>query len=228
MTSPVLIVTGTDTEVGKTVATAAICAALGAQGMRVHVVKPTQTGLVAGEPGDVDEVNRLAAPAGVRELVRLPDPLAPDVAARRAGLPLPNVASHAARVARLAAAEDVDVVVVEGAGGLLVNLDADGHTLADLGLALRGDGVRTGFVVVCREGLGTLNHTALTLEALEHRGLDLIGLIIGSATTHPDLADRTNHDELARLAPLLGVLPAGAATMAPARFREAAAGWIRL
>lgn len=226
--APVILISGTDTDVGKTVATAAISAALVSKGQRVHVVKPTQTGVIDTQPGDATEVSRLAGAVTVSEFVRLPEPLAPDVAARRAGVTLPTVADHAARIADIARDGSCDVVLVEGAGGLLVHLDADCGTLADLAIALSGNGIRAGFVIVVREGLGTLNHTELTLEALRHRELDLIGLVIGSAQPDPDLASRTNHAELAALGALLGVIPAGAARLSQEEFQRRAPGWVRL
>ncbi len=84
----VIVVSGTGTEIGKTVVTAALAAAARAHGRTVAVLKPAQTGLAHGEPGDADEVVRLAGDAvtGV-ELARFPEPLAPATAARRAGLP---------------------------------------------------------------------------------------------------------------------------------------------
>lgn len=226
---PVIVVTGTDTEVGKTVATAAIAAALTAQGQRVLAVKPTQTGLAPGEHGDADEVARLAG-VPVREFVRLPEPLAPDIAARRADVALPTVAEHAAAVADLARSGEYDVVLVEGAGGILVRLDAAGGTLAELAGELGRDGVRAGFAVVVRAGLGTLNHTALTLEALKRRELDLVGVIVGSAPEGPDLAAQTNIEQLRELADgrLLGSLPEHAGHLDPAAFRQAAGEWLLL
>lgn len=77
---------------------------------------------------------------------------------------------------------------------------------------------------------GTLNHTALTLEALRIRGLDLVGVVIGSASDQPDLAERTNVDRLRTLAEgqLLGAVPSGAGDLPPQTFREQAPTWIRL
>ncbi|MBO1754852.1 dethiobiotin synthase [Allobranchiibius sp. CTAmp26] len=226
---PVICVSGTDTEIGKTIATAAIAAALTGHGQRVVAVKPTQTGLAPGEPGDADEVARLSG-VDVREYVRLPEPLAPDIAGRRAGVALPTVAEHAVRIADLARSGDYDVVLVEGAGGLLVRLDADGGTLADLATALGRDGVRAGFAIVVRAGLGTLNHTALTLEALKARDLDLVGLIVGSLPDAPDLAAETNLDQLRDLADgrWVGAIPQGAAGLAPEEFSRAAGDWVVL
>ena len=229
--APVILVTGTDTDVGKTVSTAAIAAALRSQGVRVAVIKPTQTGLGPGEPGDVDEVARLAGD-GVEtyEFVRLPDPLAPDAAARLAEVPLPTVREQAHRVADVAAREDIDTVIVEGAGGLLVHLDEQRKTLADMGIELRSMGLRVGFVLVVSARLGTLNVTQLSAEALTQRNLELIGFVIGSYPSEPDLAERTNLEDLpvAAGSASLGRIPAGAAQLNPNEFQHHATEWVNL
>lgn len=227
----VVVVTGTGTEVGKTTTVAALCAVLLGRGLRVAVVKPVQTGLGPGEPGDVDDVRRLLGPdplLTVHELVRLRDPLAPDTAARREGVTLPAVADHAQRIRELASG--ADVVVVEGAGGLLVRLDAGGGTLADLGARLRDQGTGTGCLVVVSAGLGTLNHTALTAEALAARRLPLLGVVIGAWPQRPGLAERCNLEDLPAVAggPLLGVLPERVGSLAPSVFRDRAQGWLRI
>jgi dethiobiotin synthetase len=224
----VLVVTGTGTGVGKTVATAALAAVLREHGLTVAVVKPTQTGVVADEPGDVHEIRRLLGDddgVSTHELVRLRAPLAPDTAARLEGVELPPVATLARAIEALATA--VDVVLVEGAGGVLVRLDSAGGTLADLGTTLRQHGVEVGYVVVANAGLGTLNHTALTSEALASRELPLLGIVIGSWPQTPGLAEEQNVADLPLVAqaPLLGRLPAGAAALSSAAFREAATGW---
>lgn len=212
---PLLFVTGTDTGVGKTVTTAALAAALSRPGVQpartVAVYKPTQTGVLGGEPGDVDEVRRLAGIPAVFEGIRLKAAMAPPPAAALEGAVLPTLAEHVARIRELSRA--YDQVLVEGAGGLLVELDAAGHTLADLAAAFPG---RSGTVVVCRSGLGTLNHTLLTLEALGRRGLEAAGLVIGSWPQQPDEVELSNLEYLQALAvPFLGVVPAGAAALAP-------------
>lgn len=211
----VLFVTGTGTGVGKTVVTAALAALGAARGARVAVIKPAQTGIADGEPGDLAEVTRLAGVTDVHELVRFPDPLSPAAAARRSGRP----PLDPARFYDLALRLDHDLVLVEGAGGLLVRLDDDGTTLADL-----ARGLRAPVLVVAAAGLGTLNHTALTLEAMAHRGLELSGVVIGSWPVEPGLADRSNLRDLETLAarPLLGALPAGAGSLVPADFLAAA------
>lgn len=206
-----LIVTGTDTGVGKTVVTAALAAKAAAEGQRVVMVKPAQTGLAPGEESDAETVARLA---GVRvlELARYPDPLAPRTAARTSGLPeLPMKT-----VVEAVAALDEDLVLIEGAGGLLVQLGEDGWTVADLAAALDAR-----LVVVARAGLGTLNHTALTLEALGRRGLSA-DVVIGSWPREPGLADRTNREDLP---PVAGVVPEGAGALPPTEFRAAAPTW---
>ncbi|MDP9497720.1 MAG: dethiobiotin synthase [Actinomycetota bacterium] len=225
MTGRVVVVTGTGTDVGKTVVTAALAASCTAAGLRVAAVKPAQTGVVPGEPGDLDVVRSLGGAVTTAEPVRLAEPLAPDTAARRAGVPLPPVAATASRVADLAATHDV--VLVEGAGGLLVRLDDDGGTLADLADAVRDAGPDVTVVVVVAAGLGTLNATALTVEALRARGLEPAGLVVGSWPAEPGLAERCNLVDLPRCGvPLLGVVPAGAGAWTRDAFRAAAPGWL--
>lgn len=222
MTGGVLVVTGTDTGVGKTVATAALVVAARKRGS-VVVVKPVQTGIAPGdaEPSDLDEVRRLAGDVDVVETVRLTDPLAPDSAARLRGTPIPHVAEHAARIRELALR--FDTVVVEGAGGLLVRLDTAGGTLLDLAADLATD-LPVRVLVVARAGLGTLNHTELTVAALRGRGIEPAGILIGSWPDDPGLAERCNRTDLPRVTgvPLVGVLPEGAGAVEPERFRAAA------
>ncbi|MFF9075928.1 dethiobiotin synthase [Streptomyces sp. NPDC014646] len=216
----VLVVSGTDTEIGKTVVTAAVAAAW--RDRRVAVLKPAQTGLAPGEPGDVAEVARLAGGhVTAVELARFPEPLAPATAARRAGLPPVRPYEIAEAAGKLAT--EHDVVLIEGAGGLLVRFDDTGSTLADAARLLSAP-----VLVVARAGLGTLNATALTSEALRARELECLGVVVGSMPAEPDLAARCNVADLpvAAGAPLLGAVPAGAGALAPADFRAAAGGWL--
>ena len=217
----VLVITGTGTEVGKTVTTAAVAAVAVASGRSVAVLKPAQTGVRPDERGDGDEVARLAGAVTVRELGRYPEPLAPATAARRAGLPAVRPEEVAEAAAKLAV--DHDLVLVEGAGGLLVRFDEAGGTLADTA-GLLGAPV----LLVAPAGLGTLNTTELTSRELAGRGVELAGVVIGSWPAAPDLASRCNLGDLPVVAdaPLLGALPAGVGAWDPADFRAAAGSWL--
>jgi dethiobiotin synthetase len=208
---PVLVVSGTGTEVGKTVVTAAVAALAAARGLRVAVVKPVQTGEPPGSPGDLDTVRRLSGVTDLHELARFPDPLSPEAAARQAGRPPLDLSAAAVYVKRI----DADLVLVEGAGGLLVRYDPAGTTVADLA-AMLGAPV----LVVTQPGLGTLNHTALTVEAMKTRRLELAGVVIGAWPAHPHLAERVNLTDLEIVAgqPLAGALAAGASQLDPERF----------
>jgi len=216
----VLFVAGTDTGVGKTTVTAALAAAASAGGAAVAVLKPVQTGAGPGEPGDLAEVRRLSGVSDLHELARYPEPLAPATAALRAGSRGVGAEAIADAVGALA---ERDVVLVEGAGGLLVRFDEAGTTLADAA-ALLGAPV----LVVTRAGLGALNHTALTCEALHARGLECPGLVIGAWPAEPDLAECCNLDDLPAYAgrPLLGRIPEGAPALEPAVFADRAPTWI--
>ncbi len=201
-----LVVTGTSTGVGKTVATAALAACVG---VGVAVVKPAQTGVGPDEPGDLAEVRRLSGCADLHEFVRYPDPLSPDRAARCSGMPALGLAETASRIAAIAATRRL--VLVEGAGGLLVPYGrAPGNwTIADLAGALHAP-----VALVTAAELGTINHTLLTVRALAAAGLTLAGIVIGSWPAEPGLAERCNAHDLAALTPdatLAGVLPAGLA-----------------
>ncbi|GAA1814229.1 dethiobiotin synthase [Luedemannella flava] len=213
----ILVVTGTGTEVGKTVTTAAIAALALADGATVAVVKPAQTGIAAGEPGDLADVARLAGDVTCVEYARYPDPLAPATAARRAGLAPIDLDEVVAGVRGLAATHDL--VLVEGAGGLLVWFDEVGTNLGHLAMELRAP-----VLVVAAAGLGTLNATALTCEALRVRGLDCLGVVVGSFPAGPDLAAACNLADLSGVAaaPLLGVLPEKLGGAARPAFLDAA------
>ncbi|MFG3094670.1 dethiobiotin synthase [Streptomyces sp. NPDC048202] len=218
---PVLVITGTGTEIGKTMVTAAVAAAALASGRSVAVLKPAQTGVRPDERGDADEVARLAGPVTARELARYPDPLAPATAARRAGLPPVRPQDVAEAAAKLAT--DHDLVLVEGAGGLLVRFDPEGGTLADAASFLSAP-----VLLVAPAGLGTLNSTDLTARELRSRELELTGVVIGSWPASPDLATRCNVTDLPEVAaaPLLGALPQGTGALPPAEFRTRAPSWL--
>lgn len=205
----ILVVSGTGTGVGKTVVSAALAAAALSAGIDVAVCKPVQTG--TDDDDDLAEVGRLA---GVSELVgvaRYREPLAPAAAAQIDGLPLPSLSEITAVVGALD--RPGRLTLVEGAGGLLVELAAGGATLRDLAIDLAAP-----VLVVCGPGLGTLNHTALTLEALAAKRISCSGLVIGSWPSQPGAAERYNRGALAALAPVRAVLPAGAAALSAGDF----------
>jgi dethiobiotin synthetase len=199
----VVIITGTGTGVGKTIATAALASCA----RDIAVCKPVQT-------GDDDDLAEIARLSGVHEFVsvaRYPDALAPVAAAAAVGRSLPSADQI------IDAVRSVDrsgrLTLVEGAGGLLVELATAGVTLRDLAVDLAAP-----VLVVCEAGLGTLNHTALTLEALENNGISCAGLVIGSWPASPGAAEEFNRGALEDLAPVRAVLPTGAATLSPADF----------
>lgn len=215
-----LVVTGTDTEVGKTVVTAAIAVGQLSLGRSVAVVKPAQTGVQPTGDGDLAEVRRLAGPVSVHEGVRLLAPLAPDSAARVAGVRLPSLADQQALVSSVVGGHDV--TIVEGSGGLLVRL-GEGFTLADVVLPYGAE-----WIVVVRAGLGTLNHSELTVRALQDRGERVRGLVVGSWPLHPGQAEQQNLIDLPRVTgvPVLGALPAGASMLEVPVFRRGALAWL--
>jgi dethiobiotin synthetase len=188
-------VTGTDTGAGKTVVAAAIVAALRAAGVRAVAHKPVLTG--TDEPADPDwppDDELLAsaadASAGAVAPVRLGPPVSPHLAAELAGRVLEPAALRAGAVA---AGEDAEALVVEGVGGLLVPL-APGYAVRDLardlGLPL---------VVAARPGLGTINHTLLTLEAARAAGLAVAGVVLTPWPAAPDAMVRSNRATIAEL-----------------------------
>ncbi|MCB0931099.1 MAG: ATP-dependent dethiobiotin synthetase BioD [Mycobacterium sp.] len=207
----VVVITGTGTGVGKTVVTAALASHGLAVGIDVAVCKPVQTG--APRDNDLAEVRRLSGASELVAVAGYSEPLAPAAAAEIDGRPLPSLPEITAAVR--STDRDGRLTLVEGAGGLLVEIAAEGETLRDLAVELDAP-----VLVVCEAGLGTLNHTALTLEALDSKGLSCAGLAIGSWPERPGAAESYNREALARLAPVRAVLPAGAAALARAEFIE--------
>jgi dethiobiotin synthetase len=206
----VLVITGTGTGVGKTITTAALTAAARQAGVDVAVCKPVQTGTDAGDD-DLAEVTRLTGLAKVVGLARYPQPLAPLAAAEQAGKPLPTRRN----MLKLIRAVDRpgQLTLVEGAGGLLVEIAEAGMTLRDLAADL-GAAV----LVVATAELGTLNHTALTVESLAAQGIACAGLVIGNWPLQPGVVETSNRSALVRLAPLRAALPAGAGSMSSSEF----------
>ena len=207
----ILIITGTNTNVGKTIATAALALRYQDGGAQVRMIKPAQT----GSDSDIGDVEALTGISGV-EYAHYPEPLAPNLAARRAGMPSLDLDDVAARIS--AAHEPGSIVLVEGAGGLLVRM-AETWNIADLAATLNAPAV-----VVTSTGLGSLNLAELTVEAAVRRGVEVCGLIGGTCPLDPDLATQLNLAELPAITgvPLLGCLPPGAGALSPAEFKQVA------
>jgi dethiobiotin synthetase len=198
-----LFVTATDTGVGKTEVACGLVRGWRARGLDVGAMKPAQSGVGPGEPTDAE---RLAAAAGEGDPLELvcpysfAAPLAPAVAARLEGRAISmELLLGAAR----ALSERHAALVVEGAGGLLTPL-TERETYADLAVAL---GLPT--LVVARAGLGTVNHTALTCEALGARGLRVLGVVLNRTSAGDDESVPHNAAEIERLtgARVLALLP---------------------
>jgi len=209
------MITGTDTGVGKTIAAAALASRARQAGIDVAVCKPVQTGTAAGDD-DLAVVRRLS---GVTNLVgswRYPDPLAPAAAAPRSAVPLPM--RFQLDVFVRAVDRSRQLTLVEGAGGLLVELGSDGTTLRELAIDLHAP-----VVVVTTPRLGTLNHTSLTLEALATQDITCAGLVIGAWPEQPGVVEESNREALAGLAPLRAVLPAGASGLSTDEFARMSA-----
>jgi dethiobiotin synthetase len=210
-----LFVTGTDTGVGKSIVAGAICAALAAHGERVAAFKPVVTG-TDDEPGDWPADHELlasAANAGQTAADVVPvtfgPPLSPHYAAELAGT---AVEPQALRAAAKAAADTSDVLVCEGVGGLLVPLTPD-YSVRDLAVELA-----LPVVVVARTGLGTINHTLLTVEAARSAGLDIAGIVMTPWPADPEPIELSNRATVERLSgiPVSGLPPATPGTLAAA------------
>jgi dethiobiotin synthetase len=189
-----LLVTGTDTGVGKTIIAAAILEALRAKGIRAVGFKPVQTG---SEPGVESDADLLAAAsrehlADASPLIDLREPLAPALAAERAGVHV-SPSEIESRVGSLRSSGRV--IVVEGAGGVMVPL-VWGYTVLDL-----AEHCGLEAIVVARAGLGTLNHIAMTVSVLRARRISVRAIVLNGRRQDPDLAESTNPSVLARLLP---------------------------
>ncbi len=197
-----LFITATDTDVGKTEVAVAIARRWRREGRSFAVCKPVATGAT----GPVaDDTRRLGLAAGDEDFDTITpfvfaEPAAPPVAARLARRTLTLKELSAAVLRRMTRG---GAALVEGVGGLLCPL-TDTETVADL-----VERLDLGLVVVARRGLGTLNHTLLTLEVARVRGLRVCGLIVNETAPMRSVAERTNVVELSRrvLVPILGVIP---------------------
>jgi dethiobiotin synthetase len=206
-----IFVTGTDTGVGKTVVTGGLVRTLRQAEIDAVPMKPVQTGCALGLCGltapDLELACRIAGivPSPGEERLMCPyrfaEPCSPHLAARLAGS---RIESGEIIAAFETLAAHHELIVVEGAGGLLVPLDGD-ELMLDLMVALA-----LPVVVVARPGLGTINHTLLTLRELRRAGLPVLGVVFNDAAGSPEGAiERDNVEVIDRLGkvPLLGRIP---------------------
>ncbi|MCG9968635.1 dethiobiotin synthase [Pelotomaculum terephthalicicum JT] len=204
-----LFVTGTDTGVGKTVITGGLAGVFRKNGIAAAAFKPVQAGGIESEQGLLSEdalFYRAAAglPYSVRDMnpCCLRMPLSPNIAARVSGQVI-DPAALAEAYQRLAG--ENDYVLVEGAGGLCVPLVDYSFTMADLAHLL---GIP--LLVVARPGLGTINHTVLTVRHAQWMGLEVKGIVInGYRKEQATLAERTNPEVIEGMTgvPILGIVP---------------------
>jgi dethiobiotin synthetase len=188
-------VTGTDTGVGKTVVAAAIVAALRSRGSSVRVIKPVITGLdEAARPDWPHDHELLAKVAGASAHdvapLRYGPAVSPHLAQRLSGR---AIDARALRAAIVDGARDTDVLVVEGVGGLLVPI-TDSYSVRDL-----ARDVGLPLVIAARPGLGTINHTLLTLEAARAEGLPVSGVVLTPWPEAPSAVELSNRETIGRL-----------------------------
>lgn len=179
-----VFVVGTDTEIGKTVVAGGIARALRDSKKDVSAAKPVESGGREDARFHADATD--TTPEDVCPYF-LDEPLSPNVAARRSGRELDYETM-------LSATQRDDYTVVEGAGGLRVPLTKEGNEIADL-----VEDSALPALVVARPSLGTLNHTALTVEALRSRGVSVVGVVINRFPDEPGVAERTNPDEVEKM-----------------------------
>lgn len=186
----ILLITGTDTGVGKTVLTCVLTQALRQSGVKVKVLKPIETGCEVNPEGELvgaDTTALFEANHGEQPLeeicpYRLREPLAPSVAARRekVEISIPHLVKHASGLAA-----ETDLLLIEGAGGLLVPL-CDGYRFADF-----AEELSAAVLLVVRNRLGCVNHALLSIEVLKRRALPLVGYVLNEGSG----LEGTEHDE---------------------------------
>lgn len=196
-----IFITGTDTGVGKTYVTALILAELRRRGVKAAAFKP----IACGDGGRHDaeiyaKIMDGEQPLDVINPIYLRRPLAPSVAAKLEGRRI-DLGKVFAGYKMLAA--EYDVVLVEGAGGLMVPIK-HGYFVADLAKQLR-----LPVLIVARLGLGTINHSVLTVNRARACGLKIAGLVLSDTSRGRSLAKKTNPKVLPELCgvPVLGVMP---------------------
>ena len=203
-----VFVTGTDTGVGKTWIAAGITAVWRRWGLPAGYFKPVQSGcpeenggLIPTDARFARELVGLAEPLELLTPVTLRLPLAPGVAAAREGVSV-DLEGIARAWGELGSR--YDLLVVEGAGGLYVPLRDNNFLVLDM---IRW--LKLPLIVVARAGLGTINHTVLTVKAAQQAGVPVAGVVINRYPERPSLAEETNPEVIAALTdtPILGKVP---------------------
>ncbi|MCD6287592.1 MAG: dethiobiotin synthase [Candidatus Hydrogenedentes bacterium] len=197
MKTPGVFVTGTDTEVGKTVISAALAAVLRERNVGVGVMKPVVTGcreengkLVGADTACLAAAACVTDPIETISPFSYAPPVAPTVAAEMAGEP---ISLNSIMLTYQSLCDTYEVMVVEGVGGIMVPI-ADETTVIDMVQAMD-----LPVVVVARPGLGTINHTLLTVHAAESAGLHVVAVVLNRYSPGPeDLVVRNNPREIAR------------------------------
>src|SRR5215218_3252666 len=186
-----VFVTGTGTEVGKTVVAAAIARALAAEGLRVAVFKPAVTGLDEGVETDHALLRRASGSSQSDEEIapyRYGPPASPHLAAALAG---EEIDPERLRQAAATAAAEADAIVCEGVGGLLVPLSPT-YLVRDLAVDLGYP-----LAIAAPPGLGTINHTLMTIEAARGAGLEVATVVLTPWPERPTELERSNRETIA-------------------------------
>ncbi len=195
----IIFITATDTGVGKTVATAVLGVLLQSQGFRVGVLKPVQCS--GDDAAFLKRILKVADPLAVINPIYAPEALSPHLALKRAGL---TFDLKKIKQSLLIMRRCYDVVLIEGAGGLMVPLRPN-YYVADLIGELKAE-----VVIVSRLGLGTINHTLLTINEAKARKIKIKGVLFSdSRPGKKTLPEQTNPQEIAKLSKIkvLGTIP---------------------
>ncbi len=216
-----LFITGTDTGVGKTILAAGLAASLKNSGIDIGVMKPVETGFSA-RTSDAVFLKKMA---GVKDSLdsicpyRFKNPLSPFTAAK-----IEKVSIRLERIARAyeGLLQNHQSLLVEGAGGLLVPITRQ-KMMADLALYLK-----LPILIISRTGLGTINHTLLSVEAARQRGVEVAGVIFNHLSPRMGLAEKTNPSVMAHFldVPILGEVPYAPFLRRKGRDGEKISRWI--
>lgn len=197
-----IFVTGTDTGVGKTVVTAAICRCIKLSGRTVAAMKPIQTGTNTQEIPDIEFIYRVIDEDYVIDDVcpyRFAEPLSPKLASEISGV---NININTILSSFEALDKENEHLIVEGAGGIMAPIKSNyfmSDLISDLGIPV---------IIVSRPDLGTINHTLLTAEYAKNKGLTVLGIIFNKYPHKRGLPELTNPNEISLISgiPILGII----------------------